>query len=612
MSFFCNDTVSTYKTVTIYPNNKPWVTKDLKVLLKEKKLAFKNGTKEELALASKKLKKKISQCKKEYKLKIEEEFKSNNMKDMWSSLKKITGYTKARESIYVGKEKEYADELNKFYCRFDCFDFSKQHCELRESLRERSSQAEKIEINESSVLSQFRKVNVNKACGPDKIKGRILRSCCEQLASIYTFIFNVSLREHVIPTVWKTAEIIPVPKKPRVSTLNDLRPVALTSVVFKCLEKIVLSHLLNDVNKFLDPFQFAYKRGRNVEDAVLIFMNNVLKHLELSGTHARALFIDFSSAFNTIQPHLMTEKLLDLEVNTNIVSWVMEFLVGRSQYVKLNNVTSEWMEINTGAPQGCVLSPFLYTVYTNNYRSHHESTSVIKFADDSSIIGLISTSVNEYFSEVDRFIKWCDANFLSVNVNKTKEVIFDFRSKKTSPPSLFIKGEEVEITDSYKYLGMTIDDKFTWNKHLDTIVKKANQRLYFLRKLRSFNIDKAVMSIFYSSTIESLILFGIVCYGGNIAKYQIARIDSAIKRAAKIINTDSPFFNELYTAAVLNKAKYIMEDNSHLLSKEFETSSRSGRLISKRARTNRYRNSFIPLSIRLLQSMSTRPQQPTL
>ena len=109
----------------------------------------------------------------------------------------------------------------------------------------------------------------------------------------------------VIPKLWKTAEIIPVPKRSKIESMNDLRPVALSLDILKVFERFILKLLLNEVKEQLDPLQFAYKAKRNVEDACLLFTNNILKHLEKNRNYARVLFIDFSSAFNTIQPHVM-------------------------------------------------------------------------------------------------------------------------------------------------------------------------------------------------------------------------------------------------------------------------------------------------------------------
>ena len=132
--------------------------------------------------------------------------------------------------------------------------------------------------------------------------------------------------------------------------MNDLRPVALTPVIFKCFEKLVLRSLLNEVGDSLDPFQFAYKAKRNVEDAVLCFCNTLLKHLDKQRTYARVLFIDFSSAFNTMQPHLLIEKLLLLKINPHLCAWVLDFLTNRPQYVMLNDTASREIVTNTGGP----------------------------------------------------------------------------------------------------------------------------------------------------------------------------------------------------------------------------------------------------------------------
>ena len=149
---------------------------------------------------------------------------------------------------------------------------------------------------------------MHKASGPDKICGNVLRSCFYELAGIFTTLFNLSLRQSNIPTTWKTAEIIPVPKKPMFTDMNNLRPVALTPIVMKCFERLVLKLLKREVEVQLDPLQFAYKTKRGVEDAVLVFVNNALKHMESPKTFVRILFIDFSSAFNTIQPHIWSKS----------------------------------------------------------------------------------------------------------------------------------------------------------------------------------------------------------------------------------------------------------------------------------------------------------------
>ncbi|GFS24312.1 Non-LTR (Long terminal repeat) retrotransposon and domain-containing protein [Elysia marginata] len=116
--------------------------------------------------------------------------------------------------------------------------------------------------------------------GPDGVSGRILRECCQQLSPIIKDIFNLSLKLHTIPAAWKKSEIVSVPKKKSATNLNDFRPVALTSVIF--LERNVLRNLLKESENKLDPMQFAYRQSQSVDDALLVFINNIAKHQDLT------------------------------------------------------------------------------------------------------------------------------------------------------------------------------------------------------------------------------------------------------------------------------------------------------------------------------------------
>ena len=157
--------------------------------------------------------------------------------------------------------------------------------------------------------------------------------------------------------------IIPVPKKPCCKENNDYRPVALTSVVMKCFEKIIISLLKAAVGCSLDDFQFAYRSDRGIEDAVLALDYFLLKHLDNNKAYARLLLVDFSSAFYTLQPHLLIKGLRDLNVHPFIIRWYYSFLTERTQ--RVNGTMSESRTMSTGVPQGCVSSPVLFILYTN-------------------------------------------------------------------------------------------------------------------------------------------------------------------------------------------------------------------------------------------------------
>ncbi len=137
----------------------------------------------------------------------------------------------------------------------------------------------------------------------------------------------------------------------------------------KSFEKLVLTHLKDITGPLLDPLLFAYRANRSVDDAVNMGLHYVLQHLDRPATYVRILFVDFNLAFNTIIPNLLLLKLTQISVPTSICQWITSFLTDRQQLVKLRNFSSSTCIISTGAPQGCILSPLLFSLYTNDCTS---------------------------------------------------------------------------------------------------------------------------------------------------------------------------------------------------------------------------------------------------
>ena len=187
--------------------------------------------------------------------------------------------------------------MNAFYARFDNHDFREETGKEVEKIMKGSGSHNEYVVSENDVACVFRSVNVRKCGGPDGLKVWIFKHCTLQLSSIYAFMFNWSTREHLVLPIWKTSELIPVPKKSAAKELNDLRPVALTSFATKCLEKLKSREIKKCFSVIQDLMQFAYRENRNVEDAILVFLQNVYKHLDTPKKYCRILFVDFSSAF---------------------------------------------------------------------------------------------------------------------------------------------------------------------------------------------------------------------------------------------------------------------------------------------------------------------------
>ena len=408
-----------------------------------------------------------------------------------------------------------------------------------------------------------------------------------------------------VPKCFKESTIVPVPKKAKVTTLNDYRPVALTSVIMKVFERLVMQFLKNSTNSLSDPLQFAYKANRSVDDAVSITLHKIVQHLDKPKSYVRILFLDFSSAFNTIAPQKLYDKLLEsLHVDPQMCRWILDFLLNRSQVVRVQGRISEPLVLNTGAPQGCVLSPLLFTLFTNDCRSSHESVVLVKFSDDTTVSGLISECDESiYREEVQRMVTWCDQNNLVLNVSKTKEIVVDFRTKPTEITPLVINGETVEIVSDFKFLGCIISNNLSWDAHILAIRKKAQQRLYFLRQLKKFGVNQKILTQFYRSIIESILSFSLTTWFGSTTAQNRSDLQHVIKTATKIIGCDLPTVESIYEKRLVRKAESILKDDTHPGHTLFELlpSGRRYRTIS--TKTERSRNTFYPCAVKAMSKL---------
>lgn len=356
----------------------------------------------------------------------------------------------------------------------------------------------------------------------------------------------------------------------------------------------------------LDPFQFAYQPDKGVEDAKLFILDTVYKHLEKSRSYARLLFADFSSAFNKMQPYILIERLASyFNLPDQLLMLILNFLTERVQQVFVNGQMSNTSVSNTGSPQGCVLSPLLFIMYTDSCRTSQERRFLVKFSDDTVLLSLLQGSESDHGPALPEFVKWCDDNYLDLNVSKTKEMIIDFRRINTDHKASVIHGEDVQIVESYKYLGTVFDCHLKFDTNTESIVKRGQQRIHLMRKLNSFNVSERILSNFYCSFIESLLTFSFICWFNGLSIKDKNSLNSIVKVCSKIIGVKQRDLCSLWENQVKKKAKNILSQPDHVLSCQFTVMPSGRRYHVPLRKTNRYSKSFIPSAIRLLNSDSS-------
>ncbi len=260
-------------------------------------------------------------------------------------------------------------------------------------------------------------------------------------------------------------------------------------------------------------------------------------------------------------PDLLSDKLTQLSVPTSICQWITSFLTDRQQLVRLGKLTSRTLTISTGAPQGCVLSPLLFSIYTNDCTSKDPSVKLLKFADDTTVIGLIKDGdESAYRQEVEQLAVWCSLNYLELNTLKTVEMTVDFRRNPPALPPLTIMDSTVAAVESFRFLGTIISQDLKWDNHDGLYCEKGQQRLYFPRQLRKFNLPQELLKQFYSAIIESVLCSSITVWFGSATKTDIKRLQRTVRTAERIIGAPLPSLQRTLHSRVRKRAKKVTLD----------------------------------------------------
>ncbi|XP_072513255.1 uncharacterized protein [Salminus brasiliensis] len=231
------------------------------------------------------------------------------------------------------------------------------------------------------------------------------------------------------------------------------------------------------------------------------------------------------------------------------------------------------------------------------------SNSIIKFADDTTVLGLISKGdESAYREEVQQLTDWCTVNNLHWNVEKTKEMVVDFRKTRHDHSPLSINGSSVEIVKSTKFLGVHLAENLTWSLNTSSTAKKAQQRLYFLRKLRKARLPPPILTLFYRGTIESILSSCITAWFGTCTASDRKTLQRIVRTAERIIGVSLPSVMDIYTTRCIRKATSIVDDSTHPSHRLFSLLPSGRRYRSIRSNTTRLCNSFFPQAIRLLNT----------
>ena len=367
----------------------------------------------------------------------------------------------------------------------------------------------------------------------------MLKLCVPYCLSPLTNIINFSLETGEVPSIWKESLITPIPKIED-PTLNDLRPISILPTPSKILEKVVKKQLYSFVNnnKILPKYQSGFRPYHSCATALLKITSDIVQSLD-RGHCCPLVLIDMTKAFDSLNIDLLLAKLKSLNIATN--NWFKSYLLDRRQAISLQcdggMITSNWTSVQSGVPQGSILGPLLFTIFTSDFDNILQQCSYHMYADDLQIyldIPLKDTKmgISALSEDLNRISNWATKNSLMINPKKNQAIMFSRTDLNTDNLDIRINGTTIEWKDEVKNLGLFMDKKLTFNKHVNSILQRSYLRLKSLFEFKNI-LPKPSKRVLTESCVLSIPGYLDLVYGPfltNFNKYRIQKIQNTCVR----------------------------------------------------------------------------------
>ncbi|MEL7309703.1 MAG: reverse transcriptase domain-containing protein, partial [Pseudomonadota bacterium] len=249
----------------------------------------------------------------------------------------------------------------------------------------------------------------------------------------------------------------------------------------------------------------------------------------------------FSKAFDKLLHSRIISACNNFHLPSHIVNWIASFLSSRKQRVSLGEVFSSWSDVTSGIPQGSILGPILFCLAIDNLSHACPNSSIIKYADDVSILHFLRSSSDDHLqSEWDNIVSWSQSACLPLNYLKCQVVDFVTKKNLSLSTVTLTDGTLLRNVPSLSLLGVVFNCDLKWNLHVDNLVKRASQRLFILRNLRRSGCPLSVMLKCYFAFIRSVISYAFPCFC-NMPSYLFSKLKRVEKRALRIMGCNSQF-----------------------------------------------------------------------
>ena len=436
------------------------------------------------------------------------------------------------------------------------------------------------------IQKLINELSENKSCREDDIPVKFLKLSSSVVCNFLAYIFNKCVSLGVYPSLLKVAKVIPLYKKDSKEECSNYRPISLLMHINKVFEKLIHRRLYRFLqkNNVLNQNQYGFRKNSSTAFAIYDLIENKLKNLD-ENLYTCALYVDFSKAFDTVNHSILLRKLDHHGIRGVPLELFKSYLSNRKQYTCVNGSKSQELLIEIGVPQGSVLGPLLFLLYINDLP--YASVLLTKlFADDTCLVFSAKTIDQLQIvinSEMLKIHNWMVSNKLSINYSKTKYMLFH-RQRNQHPFSLYINNKRIDKVNCIKYLGVKIDDKLTWRKHIKYIEGKLSSACGAIYRLRQY-VGQECLRTFYFAHAYFHLQYSILAWYNTQNQY-LQRLNSLHGKLVRLMTLHGPlqafYFsaNEMFKNMNLLKiedifslelAKFMHRAHSNNLPSNFET-----------------------------------------
>jgi hypothetical protein len=544
------------RSITMTSSEPNYVTPEIKADLRRKNSLMRRGKKEEADALAVRIGVKII---KQNTTELQHVGAGMDTKELWEKVRSLRG--KGRKQNAAAPVNITAETLNTHYASVSTDPSYEQPS------RKMTASPPIEPISEWQVFRLLDTLH-HTATGLDALPAWFLRVGAPVFAAPIQQIFNLSLTTSEVPVQWKSAFIVPIPKINTPTCPADYRPISITSVLSRTIERYIVKSYIYPALITPPPTlgfrdQFAFRPTGSTTAALISFLYKVTT---LLSTHhfVRVISLDFSKAFDSIRHVTTLQNLAKLQMPDNVYNWLVDYFEGHSHCTRFNGTMSSQAAINASVIQGSAIGPAAFIVAASDLAPITSNSDMSKYADD--IILLVTSSLTSTCDdEISHIEQWSAAKNLRLNRTKSAEMLIRVRNTRPNDVPAPLPG--IARVTEMKILGVVISDDLKVSAHVKATLASCEQSLYALRIMKAHGMQQNAIQTVFSATTLSKLTYCSPAWWGYASAGDRDRIEGFLRRCKRFGYHDlrSPSFAELCVIADNRLFNRVLSNADHVL-----------------------------------------------